>query len=82
MVEMAVEIDEKGKCAIESPFQFAGLTPVSAVKYLAERGLNIIAPNVAKDIVPMIPDLEEALSMGIADIATGFHITWSMWNSK
>jgi cancer susceptibility candidate protein 1 len=82
MIEMILKIDGKGKCSMESPFQFNGLSPVSAVKYLAERGLNIVAPTVVKDIVPKTPDLEEALALGIADIAIGFHLAWSKWNSK
>jgi cancer susceptibility candidate protein 1 len=80
--EMAITIDEDGRCSMESPFQFAGLTPVSAVKYLAERGLNVIAPEAIKDIVPKNSDLEEALALGIADIAVGFYIAASKWNSR
>jgi cancer susceptibility candidate protein 1 len=82
MIEMVIAVDGQGKCAMEAPFQFAGLTPVSAVKYLAERGLNIVAPAVVKGITPKGGDLEDALALGIADVATGFHITWSKWNSQ
>jgi cancer susceptibility candidate protein 1 len=85
-VEMAnavleMTIDAGGKCSMRQPFTFTGLTPVSAVKYLAERGLNIIAPATIEGINPKTPELEDVLAQGIADIATGFVVTWSKWNA-
>jgi hypothetical protein len=78
---MVLCIHDDGNCSMESPLQFTGLTPVKTVRYLADRGLNIIAPNTIDGISPKTPDLEDVLAQGIADIAIGFVVAWSKWNA-
>ena len=82
LIEMAIVINGEGKCSMEAPFQFTDLTPTEAVEYLAERGVNIIAPPGSIDgINAKSPELDELLAQGLADTATGFHVKWSKWNA-
>lgn len=82
-VEISINIDKDGLCSCETPedVSFQGLSPVSAVQFLMEKGINIVAPKKAiADLTPKTPDLEEVLNRGIADTATGFMVSWSKWN--
>ena len=82
LMEMAIVINGDGKCSMESPFQFENLTPTEAVEYMAERGVNIVAPPGAiEGINAKSPELEEVLAQGISDTVTGYHIKWSKWNA-
>jgi hypothetical protein len=82
LVELTLVLDGNGKVSMEAPFQFEGLTPVAAVEFLAERGLNIIAPpGAVAQITPKNADLELVLAQGIADTVSGFHVKWSKWNA-
>lgn len=82
LVELAIDINAEGRCSMESPFSFSNLTPVAAVEFMMERGINIIAPKEVDGITPKRPDLEAVLAQGLADVVTGFVVTWSKWNSS
>ncbi|KAK8885401.1 hypothetical protein M9Y10_040849 [Tritrichomonas musculus] len=82
-VELSINIDKDGLCSCESPedIAFKDLSPVSAIKFLMEKGINLVAPKKAiAELTPKTPDLEEVLNKGIADTATGFMVSWSKWN--
>jgi cancer susceptibility candidate protein 1 len=82
LIEFALVINGEGKVSMDSPFQFSGMTPVAAVEFLAEKGVNIIAPPGAlTGITAKHADLEDVLAHGLADTVTGFHVKWSKWNA-
>jgi hypothetical protein len=82
LVELTLVIDGNGKVSMEAPFVFEDLTPVAAVEFLAERGLNIIAPpGAVAGITAKNADLELVLAQGISDTVSGFHVKWSKWNA-
>jgi len=81
LLELAFYISEDGLVSMESPFEFSGLTPIAAIDYLMQRGINIVSPSVVEGIVPKQDDVEQVLHNGIADCAVGFVISWSKWNS-
>ncbi|OHT10343.1 hypothetical protein TRFO_20485 [Tritrichomonas foetus] len=79
-IELAIVVDGEGLCSMEAPFEFQGLTPVSAVEFLQEKGINIVAPKQCEGLNPKTPELEAVLNQGIADTVTGFMVSWSKWN--
>ncbi|OHS94080.1 hypothetical protein TRFO_39717 [Tritrichomonas foetus] len=80
-LELTILINSSGKCSMTSPFEFTDLSPVSAIEFLQERGINIVAPKQIEGINPKTEDLEEVLALGIADAGTGYNVHWSKWNS-
>jgi hypothetical protein len=80
-IELSLVLNGQGKVSMKAPFVFNELTPVAAVEFLAERGVNIIAPpGAVQGVTPKNSDLEDVLAHGLADTVTGFHIKVSKWN--
>ena len=79
-IELAIVVDGNGLCSMEAPFEFTGLSPVSAIEFLQEKGINIAAPKQCEGLNPKVPELEDVLHHGIADTVTGFMVSWSKWN--
>ena len=82
VLELALIINGDGLVSMESPFQFTNLTPIAAMNFLLERGINLIAPHEIEGIVPKDENVEEVLHLGIADCAVGFDIRCSKYNSS
>lgn len=82
-IEISINIDKDGMCSCEAPeiVAFKDLTPVSAIEFLQEKGINLVAPrNAIEGLQPKMDNLEEVLNRGIADTVTGFLVSWSKWN--
>ena len=90
ITELTLHIDEDGLVSMDSPIAFSKLTAPAALEKLQRHGINIIAPSsnnefnddVAAKLSGKTAELEDALSCGIADAATGFRIRRSKWNSQ
>lgn len=91
LTEIIIRIDEKGLCTIEEPFKTENSFYAPALfNLLQSKGINLVAPKLGEKIeLPGTPqlsektkDLEDLLSIGLADSATGFRVRSSKWNSS
>lgn len=82
VLQLALVINGDGLVSMESPFKFENLTPVAAMNFLLERGINLEAPEAIEGIEPKNANVEEVLHTGIADVAVGFAIRCSKFNSE
>ena len=82
LLELALNINQDGLVSMESPFQFTNLTPIAAMNFILERGINLVAPEEIEGIIPKDANVEEVLHTGIADCAVGFDIRCSKYNSS
>ncbi|OHT16789.1 hypothetical protein TRFO_41544 [Tritrichomonas foetus] len=89
ITELVINVDKDGLVSMDSPISFNRLTAPAALEKLQRHGINVIAPasnselgEIAHKLSGKTSELEDVLTGGISDCATGFRVRSSKWNSQ